>query len=137
MTTMEIIFIFVFLIAVVMAFILFFAFIIHGEYIFSLSIAAIFIILTMLISPTLDEIEKHQYPRVGIITKVNETTNVVTVEDMSGFVWTFTGTEDWYVADVVAMIMDSKGSLYIDDDAIVDINYQGRLETWQNYSLEQ
>lgn len=65
------------------------------------------------------------YPKSGIVTDVNETKNSVTVMDLNGNEWSFSGSEDWIPGDNVAMIMDDQGTTIIYDDEIVSVRYEG------------
>jgi len=69
---------------------------------------------------------ENLYPACGQIISIEE--NLVIVEDLSGNAWTFCGSEDWAIGDIVAMIMDNMNTSTIYDDEIVDIRYCGYLE---------
>ena len=69
---------------------------------------------------------ENLYPTCGQIISIEE--NLVIVEDLSGNAWTFCGSEDWAIGDIVAMIMDNMNTSTIYDDEIIDIRYCGYLE---------
>ena len=52
------------------------------------------------------------------------------MRDFNGNLWQFEGCEDWLENDVVACIMNDKGTPIIFDDEIVDLHYEGWLEGW-------
>lgn len=71
------------------------------------------------------ELKKNLYPSVMIIAQVDEATNTVTCRDCTGNLWQFKGIEDWDEGDLIAIIMNSKGTSEIYDDEIVKIEYCG------------
>lgn len=74
----------------------------------------------------------NTYATTGLVTKVDFKNDVVTVEDYNGFIWQFSGCEDWLVDDICTMTMDSNGTAEILDDEIVSCRYSGYMEGgWQ------
>ena len=71
--------------------------------------------------------EPHEvYANCGIIDSVDYTTDTVSVKDFQGFVWQFTGCEDWDAGDICAMVMDNNATPdTIFDDVIISTNYCG------------
>lgn len=63
------------------------------------------------------------YPKFGMVFEVNYDTDTVIVEDSLGFLWEFSGAEDWCVGDNCAMIMYTGFTKRIYDDAIVRCRY--------------
>ncbi len=58
------------------------------------------------------------YPACGIVTEVDRQNDIVAFEDFNGNIWTFYGTEDWQVEDIIAVIFDDMGTGSIYDDEI-------------------
>ncbi|MBS4902401.1 MAG: hypothetical protein KHZ96_07955 [Coprobacillus sp.] len=69
------------------------------------------------------------YTLQATVTEINHTTDTVTVEDMSGNLWSFTGVEDWQVNDGCTLIMDSNGTENVTDDKILSETYNGVHES--------
>ena len=65
------------------------------------------------------KVERDFYPKCATIETVDREHDIVIVADCSGFLWGFSGCEDWEVGDVVAMIMNTRGTPEIFDDVIV------------------
>lgn len=74
------------------------------------------------------------YPMTGVITDISD--DVVTFEDFNGFRWVFNGAEDYFIGDVVAVIMDGRNTPLIFDDTIVDIRYDGWIEGYFSHFLQ-
>ena len=66
-----------------------------------------------------------EYPQSMTVVQIDEATDTVTCEDATGNLWQFKGIEDWFIGDIAAMIMDSKGTAEISDDEIITIRYCG------------
>lgn len=73
---------------------------------------------------------ENLYPMTAVVTTVDYETDIVTMRDFNGNLWQFEGCEDWLENDVVACIMNNKGTPIIFDDEIVDLHYEGWLEGW-------
>lgn len=65
------------------------------------------------------------YPRAGYITEINESDDMVVVEDAVGFTWAFYGAEDYAVGDLVIMTMKMNDTSTILDDEISAVDYSG------------
>ena len=63
------------------------------------------------------------YPETGKVVEICNDT--VTVETSTGNLFEFYGSEDWFVGDIVSMIMDSCGTTEITDDVIIAVKYSG------------
>lgn len=64
------------------------------------------------------------YPATMVVTEVNRQNNTVTIETATGFMYAFTGTEDWDVGDVCSCIMSDEGTPDdIEDDSIISCRY--------------
>ena len=93
----------------------------------------LFLVLTMLTATMLTsctkkaetetKVEVRQYPSVAIVVDVNYENNVVALQDSNGEILAFTGTEDWMVGDVAALIMSDNGTEKVYDDEIIDARY--------------
>lgn len=66
--------------------------------------------------------QKHLYPLSTTVTQINNDT--VTVEDATGNLWSFDGTEDWQVGDGCALIIHDNSTKDIRDDVIISAKYQ-------------
>lgn len=65
------------------------------------------------------------YPTTMLVTDVDYTTDVVTVETLTGFVYQFEGTEDYTEGDLVSVIMYNNRTTNITDDVILTVQYSG------------
>ena len=65
------------------------------------------------------------YAHTAVIVEFNYDEDVVVVEDAVGFLWEFEGIEDYFVGDVVSMLMWDNGTESIFDDVILDVVYSG------------
>lgn len=63
------------------------------------------------------------YPTTMIVTDVSG--DLVTMETATGFVYQFTGAEDYSENDLVSCIMFSNGTTNITDDIILAARYSG------------
>lgn len=61
------------------------------------------------------------YPRSAVVRSIQNDT--VYFEDSTGHLFTWRGAEDWEVGDNAAMLMDSRGTKYINDDEIIKVMY--------------
>lgn len=68
------------------------------------------------------------YPAAAVVTEI--TGDVVTLENYSGFLWQFSGAEDYAPGDLVALIIDDNGTVTGYDDIIVAARYCGVLYDW-------
>lgn len=66
------------------------------------------------------------YPETMIITEVNQAENIVTAETATGYIYSFSGTEDYTTGDIVSLIMSDNGTAdNITDDIILSVQYSG------------
>lgn len=70
-------------------------------------------------------VSHEYYPMCGTITDINTNEDYFIITDFNGENWIYEGIEDWQIDDIVACIMDNKGTLSIKDDSIVKIKYCG------------
>ena len=68
---------------------------------------------------------KNLYAMTAVVADLDYEKNTVTVENATGFTWCFSGTEDWELGDVAALVMDDNGTEIIFDDEIVSVRYSG------------
>ena len=68
------------------------------------------------------------YARSGIVTTVDRETDTVVWIDSVGYVWSFRGCEDWESGDLIACVMNDRGTDEVFDDEIVNARYQARME---------
>jgi len=64
------------------------------------------------------------YAKSAVVIAVNHATDKVIIEDSNGFLWSFSGCEDWQINDHCACIMDNNATETIFDDKIVSIKYE-------------
>lgn len=70
---------------------------------------------------------KNTYPLAMVVISIEN--DVVTVQTSTGMAYQFIGANDLAVGDLVALIMDSKGTAEIFDDEILQVRYAGyRIE---------
>ena len=65
--------------------------------------------------------ERELYPKGVTVEVLDRENDLVIASDLFGNLWGFKGCEDLEIGDVLALIMDSKGTLEIYDDAIVSL----------------
>ena len=66
------------------------------------------------------------YPRAGIVVDIDESENILTVEDPVGFIWEYGEIYDLSIGDVVIMMLvDENGTESIIDDIITSVEYSG------------
>ena len=65
------------------------------------------------------------YPTTMVVTDVNYSTDVVTIETATGFTYEFEGTEDYTEGDLVSCIMYNNKTKDITDDVILTVRYSG------------
>ena len=64
------------------------------------------------------------YSKSAVVVGVNYTSDIVTVEDSTGNLWTFDGVEDYDLRDRVSLIMHDNGTDWdIKDDKIIEVRY--------------
>ena len=79
----------------------------------------VFMILAKILKPE----SENRYPETGVVVEIYDDT--VVVETSTGNIFEFFGAEDWFVGDIVSMIMDSCGTTEITDDMIIAVKYSG------------
>ena len=67
--------------------------------------------------------QQDLYPRTAVVVEIDRPNDTVICEDSVGMLWAFYGCDDWEVDDCVSLIMDSRGTENIKDDAIVSTRY--------------
>ena len=72
------------------------------------------------------------YPLAGTVEIIDRKEDSVIVLDGGGNMWRFHGCDDWDYGDIVAMIMDGKGTNHVHDDVIIQMRYAGNIYT--NYN---
>lgn len=85
------------------------------------------LLLSLMAAEAQRELPTNIYPESMIVVEVDRENDVVTAQDFNGFLWEFSGTEDWNPGDICACIMDDMGTPLIFDDAIVSARYCGRV----------
>lgn len=70
------------------------------------------------------------YPLTTIVVKINEDSDIVTVEDYNGNLWQFEGVEDWAIGDICSMIMSPSKTEKIYDDVILSTRYNGNFSNF-------
>ena len=84
----------------------------------------------------------HLYPETGIITEIeyyDDYTCIFTVTVANGNQFEFYDTlnSDWYLNDIVSMLMDSKGTEIVYDDEIVLCKYSGTIDYLAQWEMEE
>ena len=90
------------------------------------------VIITLLIGLVLGllhgyTIRKRLYPNALYVAETNKEENYVAAVSITGNAFKFSGVDDWMIGDVVAVIMDDKGTENVDDDVIIKKRYAGNL----------
>ena len=57
------------------------------------------------------------------VIEIDEESDAVVVEDFNGNLWEFYGIEDWQVGDCASLIINSRGTVSVEDDRIEDARY--------------
>ena len=63
------------------------------------------------------------YPDCGIVTEIKG--NTVTFTKQNGIRFSFRGTEDWMIGDIIAVIMSDCGTPEVTDDMVIQAQYCG------------
>ncbi len=71
------------------------------------------------------------YPQTFVVDLVNHEQNYMVLVDYNGNEWIWEGVEDFDCGDIVAAIMEERGTPTIYDDEIVIIRYTGYMEGWE------
>lgn len=67
------------------------------------------------------------YATCGVVTSVDYENNIIEITDFNGEIWLYEETNDYFVGDVVSMLMNTNGTENIYDDIIVNIKYCGYI----------
>lgn len=73
----------------------------------------------------------EQYPQTFVVDLVNYEQDFMVLVDFNGNEWIWNGIEDFDCGDIVAAIMEERGTPTIYDDKIVMIRYAGYIEGWE------
>ena len=79
----------------------------------------VFMILAKILKPE----PENRYPETGVVVEIYD--DSVVVETSTGNLFEFYGSEDWFIGDCVSMIMDSCGTVEVNDDMIITVKYSG------------
>lgn len=90
-----------------------------------LAVFVIIILSTVITSGKSDD--DNIYATTAIVTTLDYVNDTVVVEDFNGFMWEFTGIEDWCEGDLVSLVMNSVGTPTVLDDKIVHAYYSGTV----------
>jgi hypothetical protein len=69
----------------------------------------------------------HEYPETFIVVAVDPEHDFITLQDFNGFTWSWNSAEDWQEGDIAIAIMDSNGTVEIQDDIILELKYSGYI----------
>lgn len=69
----------------------------------------------------------HEYPETFVVVAVDPEHDFITLQDFSGYTWTWNSCEDWQVGDIASAIMNSNGTEDITDDQIIMLKYSGYI----------
>jgi len=73
----------------------------------------------------------EQYPQTFVVDLINHGQNYMVLVDFNGNEWIWEGVEDFDCGDIVAAIMEERGTPTIYDDEIIMIRYAGYMEGWE------
>ena len=73
----------------------------------------------------------EEYPQTFVVDLVNHEQNYMVLVDFNGNEWIWEGVEDFDRGDIIAAIMEERGTPTIYDDEIVKIRYAGYMEGWE------
>lgn len=70
------------------------------------------------------------YPATMVITAVDYETDIVTVENATGFIYEFEGVEDLVPGDVMSLVMYNNNTWWtIEDDWVISARYSGFISS--------
>lgn len=72
----------------------------------------------------------EQYPQTFVVDSINYNQNYMILIDFNGNEWIHEDVEDFDRGDIVAAIMEERGTPTIYDDEIIMIRYAGYMEGW-------
>ncbi len=75
--------------------------------------------------------KSREYPDCGVIIGTDEEKDLVTIQMQNGNMFDFYGIEDYFLGDLVAVIMNDNGTPEVYDDEIVSTKYVGWIEDEQ------
>ena len=67
---------------------------------------------------------------MGMVELVNHEQDFMVLVDYNGNEWIYEGVEDFDCGDIVAAIMEERGTPTIYDDEIIMIRYAGYMKDW-------
>lgn len=73
----------------------------------------------------------REYPDCGVIIGTDENKDLVTIQMQNGNMFDFYGIEDYFIGDLVAVIMNDNGTPEVYDDEIISTKYVGWIEDEQ------
>jgi hypothetical protein len=76
--------------------------------------------------------QAETYPAALMVVDLDEHEDMVIAVDFNGNEWTWTGIEDIFPGDMIAVVMDDQGTETIYDDEIIDLRYCGWIEGWMD-----
>ena len=76
--------------------------------------------------------QAETYSAVLMVVDLDEHEDMVIAVDFNGNEWTWTGIEDIFPGDMIAVVMDDQGTEIIYDDEIIDLRYCGWIEGWMD-----
>ena len=76
--------------------------------------------------------QAETYPAALMVVDLDEHEDMVIAVDFNGNEWTWTGIEDIFPGDMIAVMMDDQGTETIYDDEIIDLRYCGWIEGWMD-----
>lgn len=79
-------------------------------------------------STTPDETVSHEYPDCGLIIGFDFTADLVIYQTQNGNIFSFHGIDDFFVGDLVAVIMNDAGTPEVKDDIVVNVRYVGWID---------
>lgn len=98
---------------------------------FSVARTDIDIPVTETTTETETTLSDNYYPAIGCVCGFDEANDLVIYTDCNGNEWDFPEIQDWEEGDMVALIMNDKGTEGIYDDEPVTWIYCGRIECFQ------
>lgn len=69
-------------------------------------------------------LSQHLYSNLTTIVEIDRDTDIVYCEDFNGYVWSFTGAEDWETGDLCNLVMYDNMTEKVYDDVIVRTIYE-------------
>ncbi len=67
----------------------------------------------------------REYPMAGLVTEIDRESDTVVITEHNGNQWAFHGVEDYDIGDLVACVMSNNGTVYVEDDIILNVRYCG------------